>query len=173
MTKTNEIKTQEEVKKELKESLTFASVLVEFKNSKFEKAVAEKFFLNNEEVKALKSEIKAVKNIDAISSITIEETAPSEKNGKHDDGKTEFICKATGYHLKIFKDNALKFTKNGFAEILETLAPATQLAIFRKTLLLCAKEKNTSVKTSELVLCGAKTLVKKFIIKIVTEYCKG
>lgn len=195
MTKTNEIKTNEtksnkgaelvaklnerdkdvtnaDVRKEIKENLTFSSVSVEFKKAKFEKAVIAKYFLSNEELKNLKSELKVLKNIDNISNITIEEIAPN-KEIKDDDGKTNFVCTAKMFHFNNFKNNAIKFTKNNFDLILKTIDERKQLAIFRKCLLLCADEKNTSISTSELVMCGAKKLVKKFIIKIVTEYCKG
>lgn len=160
--KSNEKKTltkEEEIKIKAIEDITFNSVAVEFKNGKFEKYITGKYILSSDEQKAFKGEIKAIKNIDIISNI---EYSEDSKN----------VSKITNYHLQIFVDNMVKFTKNGFAEILKSIDKPKQLSIYRKILLDYSKMKNTSTKTQNTFVSGAKTLIRRFVIDIITEYCK-
>ena len=160
--KSNEKKTltkEEEIKIKAIEDITFNSVAIEFKNGKFEKYITSKYILSSDEQKAFKGEIKAIKNIDIISNI---EYSEDSKN----------VSKITNYHLQIFIDNMVKFTKNGFAEILKSIDKTKQLSIYRKILLDYSKMKNTSTKTQKAFVSGAKTLIRRFVIDVMTEYCK-
>lgn len=150
----------EEKKKEVIDNLTFNSVAVEFKNGKFEKYIVNKYMLSSEDQKAFKGEAKAIKNIDFVTNIEYSENAKS-------------VEKIKKFHYVQFKDNMLKFTKNDFDKILASVNEDLQLAIFKKILLDYSKQKNVSVKLQQTFVSGAKTLIRRFIIAILTEYCKG
>ena len=84
------------------DNITFNSVAVEFKTAKFEKYISDKYILNKDERKNVKNEAKKIKNIAFISNI------------EYSNGNTKSTAKITNHHLRIFKDNMLKFTKNDF-----------------------------------------------------------
>lgn len=166
MAKTNnkiEMTKEEEAKKELVENLIFNSVVTEFKNAKFEKYCVSKYMLTKEEIAQYKGEAKAIKNIDFVTNI--EYSA---------DGNEKSVAKITNYHYNIFKDNAIKFIKkdSGFDLILKSLTTEKQLALFKTILLDYSKQKNVSVRSKGVFVSGAKTLVRRFVIDVVTAYCE-
>lgn len=166
MTKVNgkiKMTKEEEAKKETIENLLFNSVVTEFKCAKFEKYVVNKYMLDKEELAQFKGEAKAIKNIDFVTNIEYS-----------NDGNEKSVAKITNFHYNIFKDNAMKFLKKncGFDVILKAISNDLQLAIFKTILLDYSKMKNTSIRSKGVFVSGAKTLVRRFVIDIVTKYCE-
>lgn len=168
MTKTNETKKEEtikilsaEEKKAHIDNLTFNSVAVEFKTAKFEKYISNKYLLNKEERKEIKNEMKKIKNIDFISNI------------EYSNGNTKSTAKVTNHHLGLFVDNFIKFTKNDFDKILASIDKTKQLELLQGVLLDYSKKRNNTTKTTAVVVSGANTIMRRFTIAVVTEYCKG
>lgn len=167
MTKTNETKKIEtinilsaEERKTHIDNLTFNSVAVEFKTAKFEKYISDKYILNKEERKNIKNESKAIKNIDFISNI------------EYSNGNTKTTAKITNHHLGIFIDNMIKFTKNDFDKILSSIDKAKQLELLQGVLLDYSKKRNNTTKTTAVVVSGVHTLIRRYVIAVITEYCK-
>lgn len=167
MTKTNEIKTNETIKtltneerKNILDNITFNSVAVEFKTAKFEKYISDKYILNKDERKNVKNEAKKIKNIAFISNI------------EYSSGNTKTTAKISNHHLGIFKDNMLKFTKNDFDKILASISDAKQLELLQGVLLDYSKKRNNTTKTTAVVVSGVNTLIRRFVIAVITEYCK-
>ena len=167
MTKTNEIKTNEtintltkEERKNILDNITFNSVAVEFKTAKFEKYISDKYILNKDERKNVKNEAKKIKNIAFISNI------------EYSNGNTKTTAKISDHHLGIFRDNMLKFTKNDFDKILASIDKAKQLELLQGVLLDYSKRRNNTIKTTAVVVSGVNTLIRRFVIAVITEYCK-
>lgn len=167
MTKTNETKKIEtinilsaEERKTHIDNLTFNSVAVEFKTAKFEKYISDKYILNKEERKNIKNESKAIKNIDFISNI------------EYSSGNTKTTAKISNHHLGIFIDNMIKFTKNDFDKILSSIDKTKQLELLQGVLLDYSKKRNNTTKTTAVVVSGVNTLIRRFVIAVITEYCK-
>lgn len=168
MTKTNETKKIEtinilsaEERKTHIDNITFNSVAVEFKTAKFEKYISNKYILGKEERKNIKNESKAIKNIDFVSNI------------EYSNGNTKTTAKITNYHLQVFIDNMIKFTKNDFDKILASIDKTKQLEILQSVLLDYSKKRNNTIKTMAVVVSGVNTLIRRFVIGVVTAYCKG
>ena len=149
-----------EERKTILENITFNSVAVEFKTAKFEKYISNKYILGKEERKNIKNESKAIKNIDFISSI------------EYSNGNTKTTAKITNHHLGIFIDNMIKFTKNDFDKILSSIDKAKQLELLQGVLLDYSKKRNNTIKTTAVVVSGVNTIIRRFVIAVITEYCK-
>ena len=138
----------DEKKKEHIDNITFNSVFVEFKTAKFEKYVTTKYILDKEERKHIKNESKAIKNIDFISNI------------EYSNGNTKTTSKITLYHLQVFIDNMVKFTKNDFDKILSSLDKSKQLEVLQGVLLDYSKQRNNTTKSTAISVSGVNTLIR-------------